>query len=78
MKNVKLSLNIHVLKSKLHNITSRKIPLIRLGRIYGQWRNLMSLCSGEGVGEGGTYIQERGLEGGGLYSGGKKLSLAIC
>ena len=39
MKNLKLSLNIQVLKSKLHNITYRKIPLIRPGRIYGQRTN---------------------------------------
>ena len=50
MKNLKLSLNIHVLKSKLHNITYRKIPLIRPGLIYGQRTYLMGLCSGKGVG----------------------------
>ena len=52
MKNLKLSLNIQLLKSKLHNITYRKILLIRHGRIYGQRTNMMGLFSGEG----GAYI----------------------
>ena len=56
MKNLKLLLNIYVLKPKLHNITYRKIPLISPGFIYEQGTNLMGLYSGEGMGR--AYIQE--------------------
>ena len=56
MKNLKLLLNIHVLKSKLHNLTYHKILLISPGFIYGQRTNLMGLYSGEGMGR--AYIQE--------------------
>lgn len=62
MKNLKLSLNIHVLKSKLHNITYCKILLIHPGHIYRQRTNLIGLYLGEGLG-------------GGLYSGGNHLNL---
>ena len=62
MKNLKLSLNIHVLKSKLHNITYCKILLIHPGHIYRQRTNLIGLNWGGGWG-------------GGLYSGGNHLNL---
>ena len=56
MKNLKLLLNIHVLKSKLHNLTYHKILLVSPGFIYGQRTNLMGLYLGEGMGR--AYIQE--------------------
>ena len=59
-----------MLKSKLHNITYRKIPLLSPGCVYGQKKNLMDLCSkGRGVGRGGGG----GGGWGGLYLGGKTL-----
>ena len=56
MKNLRLLLNTHVLKSKLHNITYHKIPLIGPGFIYGQRINLIDLNLGAGMGR--AYIQE--------------------
>ena len=56
MKNLRLLLNTRVVKSKIHNITYHKIPLISPGFIYGQRINLMGLYSGEGMGK--AYIQE--------------------
>ena len=44
----------------------RRIPLIHIGRIYGQRTNLM-----------GLYL-ERGLYTGGIYLGGKTLQFATC